>query len=215
MMVSQPVSSVARLLTFMAVLLALTVACKPWTTRPIERRLPDGATIPGSFDATAFVESVWPTRVLEETAQSAVALDPATLARMRPARAPAFVRGTGVVLRVDTRSRVGLALVDLAPGDGRADVAVQVGPVLRGTVLRDALPFVRFGDFPNQLAFADVANALNARVLKSVLAGMTPASLDGCRLTFRGAAKLDGTDDGRLPEIVPVVLSCGERSSRR
>ena len=36
--------------------------------------------------------------------------------------------------------------------------AIQIGPVLRGTALRDALEFVRFTDFVNQFEFAGVAN---------------------------------------------------------
>lgn len=193
----------ARLLTVAVTAAATFVACKPWTVRPIDEKTGNAAA-PGAFDASAYVESIWTTKVLYEARASAVDLR-AALAGTAPGRTPLFVRGDGVVAGVDTRSRVGLALVDLAPGDGRADVAMQIGPVLRGTAVRDALPFIRFGDFDNQLAFADVANALNGRVVSSVLTGLDPTSLEGRRLTFWGATRLDGTA-GRFAEIIPVIL---------
>ncbi len=75
-----------------------------------------------------------------------------------------FVKGTATVAEIDRKSRIGLARLRLPwAKDGQA-AAIQIGPVLRGTALRDALEFVRFTDFVNQLEFAGVANALNDRV---------------------------------------------------
>ena len=68
-----------------------------------------------------------------------------------------------------------------------ATVAIQVGPVLRGTALRDALGFVRFTDFVNQFDFAAVANALNERVLTTVLGPVDVRGLSGQRVSFTGA----------------------------
>jgi predicted lipoprotein len=48
---------------------------------------------------------------------------------------------------------------------GKSLVALQVGPVMRGTALRDAVGFIQFDQFANQLQFADVANQLNERAL--------------------------------------------------
>ena len=204
-------TTLTRLLPLAGLTLAASIACKPWTVRPIDEGRQANAPTPDRFDATAYVESIWETRVIEQARNSAAELLPGRPPGQLPAGPSIFVRGDGTVLRVDTRSRVGLALVDLAPGDGEADVAIQIGPVLRGTALRDALPFVRFGDFANQLAFADVANALNARVLRSVLGGLEPASLDGRRLAFTGATKVAAGADAQLLEIVPVILQPGTK----
>ncbi len=114
------------------------------------------------------------------------------------------VKGSGRVLSVDTRSRTGLMLVDVAPADGRADVSIQIGPVLRGTSLRDATGIVRFTDFVNQLQFADVANELNARVLKAMPAGLAAARLGA--VTFAGTGLAGGTDTPPIRELVPVRL---------
>jgi predicted lipoprotein len=193
-----------------ALVLVAGVACKPWTVRPIEdttRGTP--VTTIGGFDPSAYVESIWAMRVVPAARSSAVQLEASSVAAAGPAGSALLVRGSGLVLRVDTRSRVGLALVDLAPGDGRPDVALQIGPVLRGTAVRDALPFIRFGDFANQLEFADVANALNARVLISVLSGFDAATLERRTVSFWGAMKIDNAGGERLPEVVPVILEGG------
>ncbi len=197
-----------RLPAALALALAGGAACKPWTVRPIEDTTRSVAADSSRFDAAAYAESIWVTRVVADARSTAIELV-AGAAAAAPAGTAALVRGTGTVVRVDTQSRVGLALVDLAPGDGRPDVALQIGPVLRGTALRDAMPFIRFGDFANQLEFADVSNALNDRVLRSVVGGLDVASLEGRALSFWGAMKADGAGPARLPEVVPIILEGG------
>lgn len=184
-------------------------ACKPWTVRPIDDTTRGVAADSSRFDAAAYAESIWVTRVVAAARATAIELVAGAAAAAAPAGSAALVRGTGTVVRVDTQSRVGLALVDLAPGDGRPDVALQIGPVLRGTAVRDAMPFLRFGDFANQLEFADVSNALNDRVLRSVVGGVDVASLGGRALSFWGAMKADGAGPARLPEVVPIILEGG------
>ena len=180
----------------------MLAACVPWTVRPI-----DEAEAGGPFDAARYVDSIWNAKVLLAVNSGARDLGEA-LAHYRagPARAPQalLVKGEGKVLRVDDTSRSGLLLVDLPPYDGRADVAVQIGPLVRGTALRDALPFVQFSQFVNQLDFARAASALNDRAVKTALAGFAPAGAAGANVSFTGAAAFSAEG---LPEIVPVSLS--------
>jgi predicted lipoprotein len=126
---------------------------------------------------------------------------------LRPASHPAgavLVKGEGRVLRVDTSSRTGLLLIDAEPYDGRPDAALQIGPVIRGTTLRDALPFIQFSQFVNQLQFAQVGNALNGRVC-AALASFSTRDLAGSIVVFSGAAAQP--PEGGLLEIVPVKLA--------
>ena len=90
------------------------------------------------------------------------------------------------------------------PYDGRPDAAVQIGPVIRGTTLRDALPFIQFSQFVNQLQFAQVGNALNDRV-SSALKSFSNQDLAGSIVVFSGAA--GQPSEGGLLEIVPVTLA--------
>jgi predicted lipoprotein len=99
----------------------------------------------------------------------------------------------------------------VAPNDGRPDISIQIGPVLRGTALRDATGIVRFTDFVNQLQFADVANELNSRVMKTVIAPLDAAKLKGRVVAFAGVlAAPEGRADPLLRELLPIRLTIEE-----
>jgi predicted lipoprotein len=108
---------------------------------------------------------------------------------------------------VDIRSRNGLALVDIEPRDQWPDVSIQIGPVVRGTSLRDATGIVGFTDFVNQIQFADAGNELNDRVLKTVLAPVDKSKLKGQVVSFAGTLAAEVKAEPPLRELVPVVLA--------
>jgi predicted lipoprotein len=66
-------------------------------------------------------------------------------------------------------------------------VAIQVGPALPGTAVRDAAGFIEFGQFLNQVEFADAATALNNEVKARVLKDVDAQALRGKRVSFVGA----------------------------
>ena len=175
---------------------ALLAIFRPWTTRPI------ASPVKAAFNATTYVQGIWPRVLAEAEAKAgAVAQTPGAGAR--------FVSATGTVTRVDTASRVGLAHVRVGSGRDAADVALQVGPVLRGTALRDALDFIQFSDFANQSDFAAVGNALNDHVLQTVLPSTDLASLAGRTISFVGAARTRTEPTVTFIEVVPVVIRAG------
>ena len=207
--------------------LALALAlgsCVPWTVRPIDGET-EASAGPAAANPSAYVDSIWAAKLMPGVLNAAV--DARTLldalaaspveaqARYghREANGPVYfvVKGQGVVTGVDTRSRSGLALVDVAPFDQRPDLSIQIGPVLRGTSLRDATGIVRFTDFVNQLQFADVGNELNDRVLKTVLASLDKAKLKGRAVTFAGTLAAEGKAEPPLRELIPVKLALEER----
>lgn len=193
----------------------LLAVLRPWTIEPIQ------TSATRAFDAAAYAASAWP-RVLREADEAAVdvssvlqrpAIGPGD-AGAPPTRTAQFVKGTGVVTDVNLQLRAGQALVRIdGSGAAPATVAIQVGPVLRGTALRDALGFVRFTDFTNQFDFAAVANALNARVLETVLSPVDVQGLSGQRVSFTGAVARDAQAAATL-EIVPVRLAVAGRGGR-
>jgi predicted lipoprotein len=177
-----------------------------------------------TLSPAAYVNSLWSSKLLPAIENSAVdartfldayVKSPAeALARWgrHDANGPVYlaVKGEGRVISVDTRSKVGLAMVDVAPFDGKPDVTIQVGPVLRGTSLRDATGLVRFSDFVNQLQFADVGNELNERVLKTVLAPAPLATLAGKSISFAGTAGGEVNSTPPIRELAPVRLMVQE-----
>jgi predicted lipoprotein len=180
----------------------LLVSCTaPWTVRPIgEGQTDTGQNAP--FDAHRYVDSIWDAKVLTSVSSG---VDLTELLGSASQRANAvLVKGQGRVLGMDTNSRARRLLIDAEPYDGHADAAVQIGPVIRGTTLRDALPFIQFNQFLNQLQFAQVGNALNDRVA-AAMASLAKQDLTGRTVVFSGAAA-EPSDSGLL-EIVPVILT--------
>jgi predicted lipoprotein len=69
-------------------------------------------------------------------------------------------------------------------------VSLQVGPAINGTAIRDAVGFIEFGQFTNQVEYAAAATALNNKVKQEVLEGIDPKRLAGKRVSFLGAFSL-------------------------
>jgi predicted lipoprotein len=204
-----------------ALILSLT-GCTLWTVRslhPAAGAAGGQSAEPGKpgFSPAAYVDSIWQSKVLPTAQDQGVNL-PTLLAALKADPEAAkqkyghhegqrpynfLVKGEGKVLTVDTSSRAGTAKVDLAPGDGKPDAAIQVGPVIRGTSLRDALPFIQFNMFTNQIEYADVSNQLNDHVVKDAIGALDVAGLQGKTLAFEGAFTLDDTGEVL---ITPVKL---------
>jgi predicted lipoprotein len=192
----------------------LLLGCKIATIRPIESE--DEAPGPQEFDAATHVDGLWSEDVPVALDQAvdlrdllpAFAADPARARETwgrREGSGPfhVIVRGTGRVTGVDTSSRTGIAEVDVEVPSGTAATHLQVGPVLRGTSIRDALPTVSFDQFVNQIQFADVANELNARAEREVLGDLEREALAGKTVRFVGMATL-----GEPPlTVTPVRLT--------
>lgn len=212
----------------LAFLLCLTAglwSCVPWTVRPIEKGERSKDSPPASLTPAAFVDSIWSGRLIPAILNSAVdarellnalAASPEAAKERygrRETNGPYYfiVNGQGVITAVDTRSRVGIALVDIAPFDQRPDVSIQIGPVLRGTSLRDATGIVRFSDFVNQLQFADAGNELNNRVIKEVLTPLDPSLMKGRTVSFAGTLAFQEESTPPLADLVPVVMTVGDR----
>ena len=116
------------------------------------------------------------------------------------------VRGTCRVVEYDDSSRNGVIRVDMDPADGEVDATLQVGPVVRGTAIRDSMEFIRFTDVGNQLQFAALANELNARMRRDSVEPLDLPGIVGKRISFLGAFRLEETQ--ALEEIVvtPVKI---------
>ena len=196
-------------LSFAVAVSLFLAGCKLWTVRPID----DGNSAnPGALGPAAYVDSIWSAKLLP--AISSAAVDARTLLDAQAgkychqtANGPCYliVKGEGRVIAADQRSRTGVLETDIAPFDGKPDLTIQIGPVLRGVALRDATGIVQFSDFTNQIQFADVGNELNARVLKTVLAPLDIPSLKGRTVEFEGTAVV-GDPGPPIRDLVPVRL---------
>jgi predicted lipoprotein len=83
------------------------------------------------------------------------------------------------------------------------NVSILIGPALPGTAVRDATGEISFGQFVNQVEFADAATALNNEIKAQVLSDVDPAALEGERVQFTGAFAYLAPD---VITITPVRL---------
>jgi predicted lipoprotein len=159
---------------------------------------------PNNFDAKVYVEALWDRKAVPffDEHSFPVAKVVESLAKDKDAAGSQFgrraggegtpwtfaVRGTGVVKSVSTGSRHGEIVVGVAQAPAHPlAVTLQVGPVIFGTAVRDSLPFIAFGDFVNQIQYAEVSRALNDRAAALAHQGLTPAPRIGGPLEFVGA----------------------------
>lgn len=199
---------------FVALMVLLNGA--PWAVRSTATAA--ASANEATFDAAGFVEENWDSKVVptaDERADdlgevlTALAADPDAAAEeygyTKGSGRPHFiVQGTAVVTAVDATKQYGLATLQVPGAAGT--VTVEVGPVLRGTVIRDAFEFIQIDQFANQIEYAKVAQALNTRVSES-LAGIDLASLQGKTVQVTGAFAMPSAAD---VVITPVALELGD-----
>jgi predicted lipoprotein len=156
------------------------------------------------FDPVTYVNGLWDSKILPQAESKAVAL-PVLLTALNQDKAAASqkyghkesgpynfaVKVDGVIDAVDTTSRAGTVLIKPTGYTGPAEVRLQIGPVMRGTAIRDGSGLIPFNQFVNQIEYADVGEALNNRVLDTVLKGVDFNALKGKPVTVYGYFTLD------------------------
>ena len=195
--------------------------CTIATVRPIDPITGKAIIEQQVFSAADYVEQRWESQVLPYAQAEAVPFD-VLLEGLRTDRESTelkygvregtnaynfLVTGTGTVLEVDTSSLMGLLHVEMEGINDAPRVSLQIGPVIRGTALRDAVPFIDFDQFTNQIEFANVSNQLHMRVREDVLSGFGKEEAVGKKITFYGAFTLDSLD---VFTITPVNLRVGD-----
>ncbi|HEY0790694.1 MAG TPA: DUF2291 domain-containing protein [Chthoniobacterales bacterium] len=176
----------------------------PFVVRPLTSPpLPGSAAPPVQSAAARFVDGIWTNQVLPTVREKAqpiekilpeIRSDPDVAGQTygrREATNPYnyLVKGTGQVTELHTGSQAGTAMVEVPNLPEK--VALQIGPVIRGTALRDATGLVSFNQFTNQLDYADVSKEMNGRALKAAFGRLEPGSLVGKTITFFGAFTFD------------------------
>jgi predicted lipoprotein len=204
----------------------LAASCRFVPTTEV-KKMGDASLMNGqaSFDPAKKVAAVWATKVIpyfEEKAGPFAAVR--DLAAKSPDEAGAkygyraksdsapwtlMVKLEGTIVAADTESRAATIGVD-ATGHGKTDATVQIGPAMFGTSIRDALSFVSFNDFTNQIDFARYGDAFNAYVNRIALEKLPRKDLVGRKVTLIGAYALDSS--GEPPVITPVEITIGPKS---
>lgn len=178
-----------------------------------------------AFDPVTYVDGIWESQIVPTILEKAVELPPvltaiesdltaagAEFATVSPSGALNFVvRGQGTVASVDTASRNGTAVIQIAGYNGPTTILLQIGPLVRGDGVRDGVGFIKFGDFKDQTEFGQVSKELNRRVTAAVIGDLDLTTLVGKQVTFDGVFTIRTTNQTSidLSEVVitPVVLA--------
>ncbi len=113
---------------------------------------------------------------------------------------------SGTVVKAETKSRAAYLDTDI-DGDGKADVRIQIGPVIKGTAIRDSLDFVNFNEFKNQIQWAEFGKAFNNHLVAVTLEKLPREALVGKKVEAVGAYPLPSK--GQLPLLTPATIVIG------
>jgi predicted lipoprotein len=176
----------------------------------------------GSFDPAAMVEADWNGKILPFIQSKAGPYDiVAEAVKASPDEAGArygfrenqtgvpwtyAVTVDGTVTAANTESRA--ATLDVKTGGGKT-VTLQLGPVVRGTSIRDILSLHPFGSFKNQVDYAQYGKALNAKANATALASAPRQDLVGRHVTALGVFSAASGD--APPLVTPVRLTVGPK----
>ena len=180
----------------------------------------DSTAANGAFDAKTYVAGIWDSKVVPlfrdkptdvGAILKAISADSEAAGKQyghRPGEGQPWtyiLAGEGKIKSIDTASRHGTMIVELEGTEQPAEVVIQIGPVVFGTALRDSLPFLSFGDFVNQIDFAEVSRALNDSAIAAARGSVDLKNATGAKVTFAGAA--NAPSGGAPMNVTPVILS--------
>lgn len=111
------------------------------------------------------------------------------------------VKGQAMVVAENRASKAAVAEIDM-DGDGKADATLQLGPVVKGTALRDATALFDFSTFRDQIEYARLGRALNDRAVSKLPSADVP--LKGKSIQFLGAVVIRSVSE--KPLITPVSI---------
>jgi len=224
--------------------LALLVACATLLASPAckvvrDDEQPKGGARGGEshdqgFDATGWVASVWDAKAMPFFEKDGVDA-PKVLEALRQGPDAAgekfgrradtegspwsfLLKGTATVVEADTESRAAKLIVSVDTAGGPQKLALQLGPVVTGTAVRDVLPFFSFGDVANQIQFAQVSRALNDKASAAARAGVDALKAPGTKVEFVGALnvaqEVDDSEEGEPLLVTPIILRAARGGAR-
>jgi predicted lipoprotein len=194
------------------------------TVRPIGSAESLAAVMEGgtAFDKVKYVDSIWASRIIPTVDQRAISLDTLIPAIQKDPQTAVkeygnniggaynfLVQFSGTVAKVDTKSLTGTVTVDADYEGGTLPVKIQIGPIILGTALRDAVKFITFEQFTNQMQYGGVSDELNTRVGSDVISKLDLKGLVGKKLSVKGAFTYD-TANPRDVLVTPVIISVGQ-----
>ena len=171
------------------------------------RTVEEDELIKKGFDAKAYVENIWKSKIIptisEEAEDITFILDELFKnkevteekygGRSGTGSYSFMVKGKAEITSLNTASRVGTLSIKLEKKYD-SEIFITLGPVIKKDSIRDAVKFIKFNDFVNQLDFADVSRIIKVRVLNEIIGPLNLKEITGKKLNFEGAITFDRKD---------------------
>ncbi len=171
------------------------------------RTVEEDQLIKKGFDAKAYVENIWQSKIiptisedaneitfiLDELFKNKEITEEKYGGRSGTGSYSFMIKVKGEVISLNTASRVGTLSIKLEK-QYDSEIFITLGPVIKKDSIRDAVKFIKFNDFVNQLDFADVSRIIKVRVLNEIIGPLNLKEITGKKLNFEGAITFDRKD---------------------
>ena len=173
----------------------------------VVRTVEEDQLIKKGFDAKAYVENIWKSKIIptisEEAQDITFILDELFKnkevteekygGRSGTGSYSFMIKGKAEITSLNTASRVGTLSIKLEKKYD-SEIFITLGPVIKKDSIRDAVKFIKFNDFFNQLDFADVSRIIKVRVLNEIIGPLNLKEITGKNINFEGAITFDRKD---------------------
>ena len=171
------------------------------------RTIAEDELIKKGFDPVSYVDNIWESKILptihndsediifilDELFANKEVTEEKYGSRSGTGSYSFMVKGTGKITKLNTTSRVGTLAIKLEKKFD-TQIFITIGPVIKKDSVRDAVKFIQFNDFVNQLDFAEVSRIIKTRVLNEVIGPLNIKDIEGKIINFEGAITFDRKD---------------------
>ena len=200
-----------RKISFIVMLCLVMIVSLTGCVKVVEIGHEDEVTGTKRFDAAGSVEAIWQSQAVPELKEKAVDLTKLLTESNGTLQSVAgkygkysmgtsgelsfIVKGNGKVTEINTEKRAGYMSVQLEGYSGPIAVKLQIGPVFKGSAIRDSLSFIKYEDYTNQVDWAKISQSIHDVVAKDVIEPANVSSLMGKNVEFTGCFTVDKPDE--------------------
>ena len=196
-----------NLLLFSLIIILFIFILYSYFFASVIRTVEEDELIKKGFDPVSYVENIWESKILttihNDSEEITFILDQLfknqELAEEKYGHRSGtgsfsfMVRGKAEVVSLNKKTRVGTLSIKLEK-EYDSEIYITIGPVIKKDSIRDAVKFIKFNDFVNQLDFADVSRVIKVRVLNEIIGPLNLKEIAGKKINFEGAITFDRKD---------------------
>ena len=196
-----------NLLLFSLIIILFIFLLYSYFFASVIRTVEEDELIKKGFDPVSYVENIWDSKIRttihNDSEEITFILDELFKNQELAEEKYGHRSGTGSfsfmvhckaeVESLNKKSRVGTLGIKLEK-EYDAEIYITIGPVIKKDSIRDAVKFIKFNDFVNQLDFADVSRVIKVRVLNEIIGPLNLKEITGKKINFEGAITFDRKD---------------------